>query len=352
VVASRIKGEVVLAVVGQYVRSSGLVGLRKVVEDAGGRYESMLARVGFVPEDVETVDTLLSFRSCAALLETIANETGVPDIGVKLCLANHPHFPNLGPVVFLAKFCKTLRDWEQAARDYWDYHTNCMILERIDDPVHNESILRYEFKGLGLQLRQQTEYIIANIIGIIRAVTRRADLAPLLVRVRHQRLDDCHSLDEYANCPVEFGAEHTEIVFKSEILDYPTQGDLTNSQDILRTYVQSRMKNLEFRDGSVSEHVKLAIASLLGTGKSDIKFTAELLGIHTKALQRQLGEEGATYSALLDEVREKMALDMLRHSRVPIAAIARLLGYASPPPFTSAFKRWTGKLPMQVRNSF
>jgi hypothetical protein len=294
-------GEVDLAVIGQYVRSSGLVGLRKVVEDAGGRYESMLARVGLVPEDVDTVDTLLSFRVCSALLETISNETGVPDIGVKLTLANQPHFPNLGPVVFLGKFCKTVREWQQVARDYWDYHTNCMILELIDDPSHKETILRYEFKGLGLQLRQQTEYIVANLIGIVRAVSRLPDLAPELVRVRHPRLDDCHSLDDYANCPVEFGAEHTELVFKSEILDYSTQGDLTNSQDILRTYVQSRMKNLEFQDGSVSEHVKLAIASLLGTGKSDIKFTAELLGIHTKALQRQLGGEGATYSALLDE---------------------------------------------------
>jgi AraC-like DNA-binding protein len=341
----------VLAVVGQYVRSSGLVGLRKVVEDAGARYESMLARVGLVPDDVDTVDTLLSFRVCSALLETISNETGVPDIGVKLSLVNQPHFPNLGPVVFLARFCKTLREWEQVAREYWDYHTNCMILERIEDPSHNESILRYEFKGLGLELRQQTEYIIANIIGIIRAVTRRPDLAPLLVRLRHQRLDDCHSLDDYAKCPVEFGAEFTEIVFKTEVLDYPTQGDLTNSRDILRTYVQSRMANLEFQDGSVSEHVRLAIASLLGAGRSDIQYTAELLGIHSKALQRQLSDEGATYSALLDEVREKMALDMLRHSRVPIATVARLLGYASPPPFTTAFKRWTGKLPLQWRNS-
>jgi AraC-like DNA-binding protein len=340
-----------LAVVGQYVRSSGLVGLRKVVEDAGARYESMLARVGFVPEDVETVDTLLSFRSCASLLETIANETGVPDIGVKLSLANHPHFPNLGPVVFLARFYESVREWYKGALDYWEYHTNCMILEVLEDVAHGQSVLRYTFRGIGLDLRQQSEYIIANLLGIVRAVSKRPDLAPELVRVRHQRLNDCRALDDFANCPVEYGAEHTEIVFKSEVLDYPTEADLTHFRGILRTYVQSRLDGLEFQDGSVSQHVKLAIASLLGTGKSDIQFTAELLGVHTKALQRQLSDEGTSFSALLDEVREKMAQDMLRHSRAPISSIARLLGYASTPPFTGAFKRWTGTLPLQWRKS-
>lgn len=87
----------------------------------------------------------------------------------------------------------------------------------------------------------------------------------------------------------------------------------------------------------------------LPAGRVSLRDTAELLDTSPRTLQRRLDEHGFAYSSLLDEVRQKVALDRLRTTNAPITLIAQELGYSDSAHFARAFRRWAGMSPLAVR---
>src|SRR5271165_4396119 len=97
-----------------------------------------------------------------------------------------------------------------------------------------------------------------------------------------------------------------------------------------------------------------SVKSLLGLMiESDdpptMKRVVAAAGTSARTFQRQLEEEGTTFSDLLAEVRRSETLRRLKERDVTIAAIARDLGYSDQASFTRAFRRWTGTPPGQFR---
>lgn len=64
-----------------------------------------------------------------------------------------------------------------------------------------------------------------------------------------------------------------------------------------------------------------------------------------RTLNRTLAAEGTTYRALLDQLRHELATRHLADDRISIAEVAFLLGFS----FYRAFKRWTGRTPVEFR---
>jgi AraC-like DNA-binding protein len=73
-------------------------------------------------------------------------------------------------------------------------------------------------------------------------------------------------------------------------------------------------------------------------------------GMSARTFQRQLGQEGASFSELLAGVRRTATLKRLKERNVTIAAIATDLGYCDQATFTRAFRRWTGIPPSEFRS--
>jgi AraC-like DNA-binding protein len=97
-----------------------------------------------------------------------------------------------------------------------------------------------------------------------------------------------------------------------------------------------------------------SVKSLLGLMiESDdtptMKRVVAAAGTSARTFQRQLEEEGTTFSDLLAEVRRSETLRRLKERDVTIAAIARDLGYSDQASFTRAFRRWTGTPPSHFR---
>ena len=75
-------------------------------------------------------------------------------------------------------------------------------------------------------------------------------------------------------------------------------------------------------------------------------------GMSARTFQRQLKEEGASFSDLLADVRRSETLKRLKEQNLTIAAIATDLGYSDQATFTRAFRRWTGVPPSRFRASW
>ncbi|TVT45386.1 AraC family transcriptional regulator [Amycolatopsis rhizosphaerae] len=72
---------------------------------------------------------------------------------------------------------------------------------------------------------------------------------------------------------------------------------------------------------------------------------ARELNMSARTLRRKLEEEGTSFRALLDEVREALAEELLVSGALSVEDVAIRLGYAEASSFIHAFKRWKGVTP-------
>jgi AraC-like DNA-binding protein len=109
---------------------------------------------------------------------------------------------------------------------------------------------------------------------------------------------------------------------------------------IARSVVEAMERPSAFR-----RDVEARIEALLEAGEASIDRVAGDMGLSRQTLYRRLKEEGATFEALLDKLRHRLALRYLREERMSVKAASYRLGFSDPASFSRAFKRWTGNSP-------
>lgn len=75
------------------------------------------------------------------------------------------------------------------------------------------------------------------------------------------------------------------------------------------------------------------------------ELVARELNLSARTLRRRLTEAGTSYRALVDEVRQTLAEEMLGIGALSVEDVAIRLGYAEASSFIYAFKRWKGVTP-------
>lgn len=81
----------------------------------------------------------------------------------------------------------------------------------------------------------------------------------------------------------------------------------------------------------------------------DMEEIAAEMRVTSRTLRRHLTAEGATFRALLEEVRSTLATELMANARLTHAEIAERLGYADVTTFIEAFRRWKGMPPSEYR---
>jgi AraC family transcriptional regulator, regulatory protein of adaptative response / methylphosphotriester-DNA alkyltransferase methyltransferase len=76
---------------------------------------------------------------------------------------------------------------------------------------------------------------------------------------------------------------------------------------------------------------------------------ARSIATSRRQLQRVFGEHGTSFRAELQRVRMARAADLLRHERLPVASVARAVGYRQAAQFSKAFRRHHGLSPSDLR---
>lgn len=100
---------------------------------------------------------------------------------------------------------------------------------------------------------------------------------------------------------------------------------------------------------SFRREVETAIEPLLATGEANIDRVARDMGLSRQTLYRRLRAEGVTFEQLLDELRHRLALKLLRDRHMAVKQASWRLGFSDPAAFSRAFKRWTGASPSEAR---
>lgn len=81
----------------------------------------------------------------------------------------------------------------------------------------------------------------------------------------------------------------------------------------------------------------------------DLDGLSQAIYASPRQLQRAFAEAGTSVRASLYSVRMRRAAELLRQSQLPVAVVARCVGYRQPAQFAKAFRRRYGCTPSQWR---
>lgn len=149
---------------------------------------------------------------------------------------------------------------------------------------------------------------------------------------------------------LEFDAGATGLALPGAALDLPLT---TSDPRLLSVLDRQAERSLSTREPSHDfvGHVRQRVLAKLRDGAPDLELVARELSMSPRTLQRRLTEEGTTFNELIDGLRRELAGAYVRDTGLPLAEIARGLGYRETGAFLRAFKRWYGVAASRMRGA-
>lgn len=230
-------------------------------------------------------------------------------------------------------------------------------LVRYNHLLHDLAELRLTANGgdarLSLRLlpegtpRQQGEFSLAVFLLFSRQATG-TNVVPRAVEFSHAAPADISEHRRIFQSPIRFERPATALVLPRQALDLP----LEHADPGLCAVLERQLRELIARlppDESVLARVRRLIATELCGGDPSVECVARQMHISPRTLHRRLREAETSYRAVVDDLRQDLAVRYLAEDRLAIAEAAYLLGFSEASAFHRSFKRWTGRTPADYR---
>lgn len=161
--------------------------------------------------------------------------------------------------------------------------------------------------------------------------------------IERMRQKECARCDNRKLCP----AGRWQAIFSEH--EQPRQEKPNPFMALLGELAGAIERGAAHKPPSLRREVEAAIAPLLATGEANIDRVARDLGLSRQTLYRRLKAEGVTFEQLLDGLRHRVAVRLLRDEQMAVKQASWRLGFSDPAAFSRAFKRWTGTSPSEAR---
>ena len=100
---------------------------------------------------------------------------------------------------------------------------------------------------------------------------------------------------------------------------------------------------------SAEQQASQLVEQAIRAGDHSIERVAKTLQTTNRTLQRRLKTEGTTFRTVLNEVRVRLAEDLLLETDLSVAEIAQKLHYSDDKGLRKAIRHVTGKAPSEIR---
>lgn len=327
-------------------RAAVLRGFPELVTRLGGDPRALLRRHRLDPRVLENEDALIPSRASIELLEDSARLLQCPDFGLQL--AQFQDVSTLGPLAIAIQHARSVREAAaSASRFIFIQGTDvAFTLQPAPDDRHCAE-LRFEFlQSQTTSCRQCTDLAIGlthRIISLPFGGSYPLDR----VLLPHEPLAPASTYARFFGAPVRFAQAYAALRVPVAFLEQP----LPDFNETLRALAVSYLeRNYADREHPLSARVRLVLSKSLGSSQAEIAGVASLLAMHPRTLQRQLAEEGSTFEAIRDQVRQQAALRYLVSTELALTQVATLLGLSEQSALTRCCKRWFDKTPSEIRN--
>lgn len=312
-----------------FVRSGAIDGYEKLCASVGIDPLQLLEEAGLSASCLQFPELRLPTEKVARLLEKSAELSGVATFGLQL--AHNRPLSVLGPIALVLREQPTLRYAIDMFNRYPQLRASAIALHI--DQYEDVAVLRQELMGGAVtNMRQATELGIGMVVRSVQLMLG-PDWHPLGVSFAHRAPAGSASHSRILQCPVQFDAGYTGVLCRPADMDQP----LPFADPEMARHAQAYVDSLRMRsEAEMTDQVRDMLSVALPSMKVSVEAIARELGVSPRMLQRQLEEEGTTFSALLTEVRRDRVLHLLASSRRGLSDIAELVGFTH----QSTFSRW------------
>ncbi len=327
-----------------------LQGLLDHLAQQGIATAALLAQVQLAPSILTQREQRISASHYLQLLERALALSGDEHFGLHLGEAVRPGY--YGVLGYLIMSCSTLADALHRQARYAELVGSLGRVALHDEPAQAglEAHIAHSWQPLSPQLQRHTsEETLAAWVTFGHWISG-LDLAPTLVRFQHPQPADISEHQRIFRCPVLFDQADNALVFPKRLLNTPLGQADGSMRVMLDAYAERQLAELKQGD-SLLLRARELLAAQLAAGPVDLPRLAHAMALSPRTLQRRLSEAGVSFSQLLDDTRQPLALHYLRDATLELADIAFLLGFSEAGSLARAFRRWTGQSPGAYRRT-
>lgn len=323
---------------------NGALIMAGLAAERGLSMRAFLAGTGIKPAEIEEPSTTISFDQEFRLIRNLLRHCQAP-VGLGMEIGCRYRFTTLAPVGFALVSSPNYRSAFDIILRYADLNTS-LVQVTLDG---NSEDLRIGFLDELLPSDLQ-QFAVERTMGVALAIAREVlerDVVPRAVEFNFPRPPNAHVYRTLMGIAPSFGKPRNLLILK----DIDVEVSLARRNPLALRLAEEQCRQYlavwKLRTG-LAGRVRDLIARQPRNipGMNEI---ASALCISVRTLRRRLQEEGTTYMALADEVREAIAEQLLAMPRLPIEQIAERLGYSESASFIHAFKRWKGLSPRAYR---
>ncbi|MEU4414770.1 AraC family transcriptional regulator [Nocardia salmonicida] len=318
--------------------------LTRLAAEHGIPLEICLRGTRIEASDLADLDAEVTAGDELAVIDNLLDALGDPP-GLGLVAGVRYHLTAYGIWGFALISSPTPRSAIDVGLRYLDLtFAFCRIRAREDGTAMR---LILDAPGIPLPL---TRFVVERDAAAIQTIVRELSIPSMFDRVEFAFPPPVDGpgryVDVFAVTPV-FDAPETVLTVNSAVVDQP----LPQADDYTAALALAQCRDLiarrRARTGLAGEVRDLLLVR--PSDPPDADRVAAALHLSGRTMRHRLAVEGTSFRALLDEVRERLAEELLVAGGLPVAEVARRLGYAEVSSFSQAFRRWKGLSPRDFR---
>jgi AraC-like DNA-binding protein len=287
----------------------------------------------------------IPFTKHSALLDYAADQTGDGCYGARF--ATKIDIRDGGALGYIGLASKSLEDALRNLERYSRVVTEA-IQFRLTIEGETATLEGVADRELLLRCGQAAEFGASLLVSCHRASSGR-HITPIEIRFPHRREHGAGELKQILGCPVSFNCDHFEQVLNRSDLAIPIPSSDDKLLALLMKHAEMVLSERGANSPDLLRRLERRIAELLPTGQARAKILAGEMGMSERTFHRRLEKTGVTFGDLVDRLRHELATRYVQDRSVRLGDVAYLLGYANQSSFSTAFRRWTGKAPRQLR---
>ncbi len=306
--------------------------------------EPLYKKAGINPELLLNPGARINIQSIDTLWQQVDGVIDDPCFAIDMAAFWHPSHSGALGYAWLAS--STLRRALKRVVRYIHVVSEDLNLNLADTPAGLK--VSVDLAGSVFTLPQHHDLILTILMRMCR-FNFGEELIATQVCLAHPEPKCSKKITDYFRTEILFDAEQSSLTLARADADHVLP---SGNKQIALMHDEMLMKYLiEIKQGDIVQQVQSIILENLPDGQVTDQLVASELNLSERSMQRRLKEHKTTFRFLLDGVREMVARQYIENPVNRMSDIAFLLGFSEQSAFSRAFKKWTGKSPMEYRNS-
>ena len=296
----------------------------------------LLAESGLAAVDLASSGATVSGREELALIDAVVRKLGdTPGLG--LAMGQRYHLTSYGIWGFALLSAPTLRGAIETGVRYLDLTYSYLRLRLQDEGEHTRLVLDDREVPPGLR-RFLLERDTAAITVIQRELFGAA--ASPAMRFALPRPPDLLPYRRLFGVEPEFDAVDTSVLLPRALLDAPLPQANPLAARLAEAQCSQLLSERRAHQGLAAQVREQLLRGLRVGRLPDMEAVATGLLMTSRTLRRRLGAEDTSFRALLDELRQTLAEELLGTAGLKVEEVAARLGYSDAVSFLHARRRW------------